>query len=226
MDDTAAVATFNAATRHKVERLDRHFFDGPSTYIFNLYPREFPFYASYGTRIVPACPEDEDYSEPLVIPYMVSDFVQKQGDDGGLLEKAIPGVAVVAEILNMLGDTINPISAWGVFASKTETPTKAEIKAARERLITTLQNVVAQGNSYYNGAPEDRKNLCEKHLMAARYLNLSPVWAMPEAVMDRCESCNVPVVAGVAFCSNGCIVDEAKARKAKPWLFSGQPVAA
>ena len=221
------VAQFNASMSHNIERLDRRFFDGPPTYIFNLFDREHPFYASYGTRIVPACPQGKEYSDPLVIPHFVSDFVQKTGDEGGLLEKAIPGEDVVAEILRMLADAQNtPVSEWGVFASKNSTPTKHEIKAARERLVRTLQRIVDEGNKMYSGSAAQRDEVGSRHRAAARYLNLEPAWMLTDVVMDRCDGCNVPVAAGVAFCTNGCVVDETKARKIKPWLFTGQPVAA
>ena len=215
-----------------VEFLPPSFFEGPLIYVHNIYDREVVFNASYGTKIIPACPIGQEFAKPLVIPYMVPDFVQKTTDEGGVEEKAIPGVHVVREILRMPADMHQvPCSEWGVFDSANEVPTRKELNAAKEKLIPRLRAKVDEGNKLFNGTAAERQMIGMEHRKAVRWLNemagivMEPEWMGAAIVTQRCPFCGVAVMPNMAFCPNGDVLDEARARIARPYMFTNVPAA-
>ncbi len=209
--------------RTKINRLDRRLMHGDPFFIFNVFPRQHIFYASYGARVVQACPAGAPHSPALVIPAFVSDFSQSKDDSASVDERAIPGEDVVAEILNMFGDPANtPLKRWGVFVSRSERPGKREVETAKEDLFPTLQRLVDAGNKLYMGDARDRDQIGELHRIAAKTLGLKPQWMLTDHILGTCEGCGSSIVPGAAFCAGGCVIDEARARKLRPQLFVNQ----
>lgn len=215
---TAAREQFLANNKPKIQELDASIYDRPPVYLFNVFDREHVQRMSYKTFVIPACAEGRECSEACVIPGMVHDYAQVVGDTLELRPAPIPGAKVADDVLGQ-GD--NDLRRWGCFMSENETPSKREIVAARQRLIPTLNAKVQEADALYIGTSEQRNSINREHRRAAKYLRVERPWVNLSEAMERCAACGVAYTPGVAFCANGDILDEAKARKARPWLFTG-----
>jgi hypothetical protein len=216
---TADIARSQLAgkNRPKVTELDDSVYDRPPLRIFNVYNKQHEIPQSYKTFIIPACvdatQQGHQYSEPCVIPGMVRDYAQvSAGDDFELSPRPIAGRAVVDDIFDRYD-----LAKQGCFWTMAEKPTRAEIDAAKATLVPFLDTLIVQADGYYN----DNKlsYIGAEHRNAARYRNQQRPWLHTSVEMNVCPHCGVPTVAGTAFCPNGDVLDEVRARKARPWLF-------
>lgn len=214
----AAREQFLASNKPKIQDLDASIYDRPPVWIFNIYGRQHAQRMSYKTFVIPACEEGQEYSEPCMIPGMVHDFAQVVGDSLELRPVPIPGPKAAEDVL---GSGDNDLRRWGCFVTENPTPTKKELAAARAQLVPTLNAKVNEADALYVGTAEQRNSIGREHRRAAKYLKQERPWLNLSEAMERCPHCGVSVLPGMAFCPNGDMLDEAKARKAKPWLFSG-----
>ncbi len=210
--------------------------DRDCVYIFNVSPRQQgPIQVNGRNYIIPACLEGEDVSEPLKIPGTVfgeefkrtigictNEFSRTQ-EDGSEVARKIMGLAAFCK-------PDQDLRREGCFISETREAKSADVNAARDRFIERCNDLVNEARGFYsinNGmvtltSGRLVSNIASQHRMAAKYLGIEQgePWASKQTVqMQVCDGCGVSVRPGLAFCANGCILDEAKARKAKPWLF-------
>ena len=123
----------------------------PPVYIFNVWTRTW----GEGKYTIPACPEGEDHSEPLVIDGLVlSEY--DLGDGGANMGTAVDaGMAVAQDIIGVNStspalDLFTTNREWfGVFATTNEQPTKKEIAAARAKLVRMMELIYAKGSYFH-----------------------------------------------------------------------------
>ena len=204
-------------------------------YIFNVAPREHRIQASSRWYIIPACPEGAKCSDPLKIPGTVfgeefkrtvgictNEFSRTQADGSDVALRILGLASFCKEDQNLV--------RHGCFMTLNEVPTSQEVAAATRLYHDRCNELVNEARGFYsinNGMAmlKDGRmvsNIALQHRQAAQSLGIasSEPWAAKTVQMGVCDSCGVAVRAGVAFCPNGDIVDEAKARIARPWLFT------
>ena len=203
-------------------------------YVFNVAPREHRIQASSRWYVIPACTEGAECSPALKIPGTVfgEEFKRTVGictnefsriqEDGEEIARRILGVAPFCK-------PDQNLIRWGCFMTTHSTPSGSEIGHARAQFLDRCNELVNEARGFYslnNGMVmlKDGRmvsNIAEQHRMAAKVLGIeaSEPWAAKAVQMTACVSCGAPIRPGVAFCPNGDIVDAAKAREARPWLF-------
>lgn len=189
----------------------------PKRYIFNIYQKAWDVpLGGLGTFRIPACPEGEPYSKPLVVKGMNRDEYDLGDGQGHMSWNAIPGDQLAKAIVGLdsgspaLGTFTTNREWWGVFLSETPVPTEAQLTEARKKLVALMtmyleqgDNLAAQGKVADIGANERK---------AAQFLNQKRAWAQLPEKMDSCPGCGEPIKPGVIKCKEcGAILDMDKA---------------
>ncbi len=204
-------------------------------YIFNVAPREHRIQASSRWYIVPARAEGAEVSPALKIPGTVfgEEFKRTTGICTNEFSRIQEDGEDVASRILGLAPFCKPdqnLVRWGCFMTSNSVPTEREIESATDHFHERCNELVNEARGFYsinngmvaltNGRMVS--NIAEQHRMAAKELGIaaSEPWAAKTVQMSACPACGVPVRVGVAFCPNGDIIDEAKARVARPWLFA------
>jgi len=203
-------------------------------YIYNVSPREYRV-PTNPIRVIPACPKGAQVSAPLVIPGTVWTTKVKKvsglnvefehhADDGDLVARDVIGTAPFK-------DQSENLTRMGVFIAASEEPTEEEIERAREHWGARCDELIAAADQKYsvnNGMIQlaDGRSISDigaDAIEAARYRGVDRKWAnKSNPTMTSCPHCGVATAEGLAFCANGDVLDEAKARKARPWLFADE----
>jgi hypothetical protein len=190
-------------------------------FIFNVGPwtlrREM---GSSGTALIPACPEGAEYSKPYIVlgveqePYPVDEtqcaMIPKSGPPG---QKggAADGIYLAQQILGEGAHLARSASfrPFGVFISKTEIPSKEDLRAARAALHERLQYLVKEANDSW-AQDRDKMQVIQKdwHQRAAELLKKGTAecpWMGDRTVgAERidCPFCAVAIPSTVAKCPN------------------------
>lgn len=179
-----------------IERIDRRLLTGDGFYIFNIYANEYTInLGTCGTWLIPACPEDQEYIRaPQVVPGTFEDIYPHFNEREEYRSRPTPGEDIVNAILGK-DRPQEDITRFGVFASRNEVPTKAELVAAKKKLIPQLQKDLALADRYYASANviERQSVYDDKNFRAARFLNVKKPWLSESAEMTVCPFCSSPV---------------------------------
>lgn len=209
-------------------------------FVFSVNPKSFPRpQGSSGMFTVPARESGERYSQPVshqglgisrIIPETVVDTVEGRK----VTQKwdfSTDGMQVARDIcgLQYSVDQAENLTRYGVFIAAGRVPTEEELRAAETARDNEYRRLVMEADNLYrvNGGMETingktSSNISPLHVEALTALRMERPWAQggsPQVLAD-CISCGTPVKPDMAFCPNGCMVDEAKARLSKPWLFA------
>ncbi len=210
-------------------------------YIFNVGPwghvREL---GSAGSFLIPACPEGEKYSVPIVIEGVVGEPYPKDeascvtlpscGDAGQLTGEG-EGMALAQQIVGQ-GPHVPPnadYTRFGVFISSTPVPSKAALTAAHEALQKQhLAHIREANNSFMSDPANKWGNIQPKwHTVSAHALKKTKAecpWlgeSLAPAGRDNCPSCGDPYNVGIMKCRCGFILDKPRYDKAvKEGLFA------
>lgn len=185
-DVANSVGQLNGRKRQPIpESLRRN----PPIYIFNIYQKKHTRYlGTLGTFHIPACEDGQKYSAPVVVKGDYFDeFDRGEGDLGWTYDS---GEDVAKDILNERNRDGGDLSAWGVFISNSEEPTRAELMKAREKLTAKMREVLAAGDALALQGDQGLAKIQEQHRKAAHYLKQHRSWtsAEPEAMRD-CHGC-------------------------------------
>lgn len=188
-------------------------------YIFNVGPwahvREL---GSDGRFVIPACPAGAEYSEPIIIngafeqPYPINEAECKM-----LVEK---GTDVAFQILGE-GPHVSPNSSFrpfGVFISSTEKPSKADLDAARAKLVQKYVELVAEASDAFAMGSDAARNTIRPdwHFVAARALKKTeaecPWLGNTQVPKERqnCPGCGEVYTVGILRHSCGWFFDKKK----------------
>ncbi len=210
-------------------------------YVFSVNPKSFSRpQGSSGMFVVPAREEGKRYSKavsyqgvagiPAIIPETVTDAVEGRrvtqkwdfSTDGTIVARDICG-------LHYSPESRENMTRYGVFIAAGPIPSESELLAAEAARDSEYRRLVLEADNLYrvNGGMETingrtSSNIGKQHVEALTSLKLSRDWATstPTPVLLECPACGAPVKPGLAFCPNGDILDEARARVARPWLFA------
>lgn len=198
-------------------------------YIFNVSPNPQTAFVEK-QYIVPGRKEDQEVSDPLIIPGVVYTTFSKAGE---LQWLGRDGIEVAEEIIGtfrMLHPSQN-ITRLGVFISHTSVPTREAIDAAKELWFQTCSEKVAEGDrlAAINGGVVDigggrtASNIGKDHRLALKEIGLKREWSGTNQRMLVCEECGESNMPSAARCKNQdcrAIFDEAKCRQRFPEMFA------
>ena len=199
----------------------RKIMEDEALFIFNVSPNEFTRHmGSSGTFIIRACPEDAEYSEPLKIPGIVPEPLIKDQDKMYWMEDEGEYFAQQTIGVGRGQKPNDALTKYGVFISKTNPPTKADLAKARETFHNYCQVLVNEADEAMSmGVDEWQKIRTNDHIMAARVLKLTEKdghdWLKQTTGKpknrEECPNCGTQYTVGIAQCSNcKAIIDKQK----------------
>ncbi len=210
-------------------------------YVFSVNPKSFERpQGSSGMFIVPARRPEMRVSRAVThhgqagIPRIIAETVTDTVEGRRVTQKwdfSTDGMQVARDICGLQYSLEMPenMTRYGLFIAAGPEPTETEIRDAEMARDAEYRRLVLEADNLYrvNGGMETNNgktmsNISSLHVEAITALGLERPWASgnaPVATLLECEGCGASYKPGVAFCPNGCVVDEEKARKARPWQF-------
>ncbi len=213
------------------ENQDRHFQSidfgmveqFPKIYIFSIDPEHhLVSKGGYGDFLIPAKPEGERVSPPLVIPgrypshmHMGTEVFPVHYEDGLVLARDIVGIDSQDK---GLGRNTSNLEWHGVFISMSDKPKPQEIAAAEAKRKQFLERIVSDADRKHMSGKSPEIDAKERQ--AAHELHLKKIWSEHPTAMDNCPACGSSVVPGVAVCPQcRAILNEEAARRFFPERF-------
>ena len=199
----------------------------PPIYIFNVSDKEYRWtQPGFGFFVIPACDRDADCSGPI---YEVG-HQDTPGIKGVVNYEFLEidktkwaqhlGEEIAMEILQ-IGAGKPPqqnLENFGLFRSWSNPPRPDEIRAAKDRFVSTLEAIVKDGNSIYAQGEKrspDGSIIGSEHKWAATLLGQQEPWARTARQMVPCPECqfDMPANASVHFGQGGCgaVIDPQRA---------------
>ncbi len=180
-------------------------------YIFNVGPWQHTQYmGSLGRKIVPACPEGQKHSKPLIIPGIVSELYPDSESSMKRIDSEGHDVAMQIIGVGAHMAPSNALTRYGVAVCRQWPPTKTEIDFAWKALVEgELEGLIQEANSAAARGPAAvEQTINERHYQAARLLKKSAAdcpW-MNRSVETRerveCKFCGEPMKTGIPRCPN------------------------
>lgn len=180
-------------------------------YIFNVGPLAHRSEkGSAGVFVIPECPPGAEYGEPLVLPSVCSDTY--------LIENEMKTHSVTGEY--MAQDIVHPqigqnwsfgqnLDDFGVFWTKNETPTAAELKQAHARLEATFRKVLGMATTLEtSGKLNDITPLMR---IAASYFGEDRPWNKIYKRLETCPGCGEAAKPGIIRHGCGYVFDPDRA---------------
>jgi len=192
--------------------------DATKVYIYNVGPwTQERLMGSLGRFRIAGCPPEKEYTGPLVIDGVVTEYypVNELRMDPLMDE----GLYVAQQIIGV-GAHLHPANSWvpyGVFLSRSNPPTKEELKEALRELWKKYLQLVAEADSAYSRGPKAAEDTIqpEVHFVAARALRKTVTecpWlrnAELPAQRAACPGCGVTYPVGIMKCRDcGYILDK------------------
>jgi hypothetical protein len=186
--------------------------DEHAVYIFNVGPKTWnQGMGGRGVFVIPACGEGKECSTGLKIGGIFSETIPV--DMKKLEIRNEDGYAVALDIIG-LGQGKSPANSllrWGVFLSRTATPSTMELDKANRALDETAAKLVQEADDFYNAGPAEYKNITLDHRWAANRTNQKRAWMQPLVKMDVCPACQEPLKPGTVVHNCGAVLDWDKA---------------
>jgi len=160
-----------------------------TVYIFNVGPtmhqRQL---GSLGTFTVPACPEGAEVSPPLKIEGVILERIATDMDK--MANRYEEGLDVANDIM-FIGRGYTPDlnkENWGLFISETANASKAQIRAAKEKLLKTYGRLVTDADNLERA--NKRSDIGEINRVAGRALGVVKPWlAETPREAGNCPAC-------------------------------------
>jgi hypothetical protein len=204
-------------------------------YIYTISDREFIVSQPplFPRLIMRPKKKGERYSLLLKIPHPFQQ-IDREGAIGDLMVRGHRAEQVAQSLCNpnnitLDQDAIPPeqtvlglgqdLNAQGVFWSRNEPPTEAEIMAAERRRERYYRSLIERARTLEISNPRELENvLHQDYHMAAEFFGVETTWHKHMVKYETCPNCGEMVKPGVAYHKNSmgivCIIDEARAKKA------------
>jgi hypothetical protein len=172
----------------------------PHWYVFNVGPWDWERQlGGLGTKFLAKCPEGEPYGPvPLVFGLYHNETVAV--DMNKMENRQEDGIEIANAFLSRGRDCRpeNSLEQWGIGISEQWPPTASEIAAAQRRLSEKCDELIRDGDRYY----EQRKHedITEFHRWAARKKKLAKGWLNENPDMVGCPACGQQVMPNIAKC--------------------------
>ncbi len=192
----------------------------PHYYVFNVGPWDWDRQmGGKGTKFLAKCPEGEPYG-PNPLTFGILDNETVAVDMNKMENRQEEGLDMVNAFLHKGRDCRpeNNLEQWGLGVSESWPPNAQELAAAHKRLSLKLDELVRDGDRYYEQRKHD--DITEFHRYAARKKKLSKGWLNENPDMVGCPACGEQVMPNIAVCPHcTATLDEALARKFFPERF-------
>lgn len=209
--------------------------DRDQLYIFNTAPREHRTTICGRTWTIPACPEGQDVSAPLVIPGAVyyTDVKKVHGIEVEFQWMTVDGVDLAQDIVgtSAFRHESENLIRWGVFIADSPHPAPRAIENARQHWYDRCDEKVREADDAYalNGGRVDlgggrsASNIGPDNLEAARVLGVEDqkLWArknLKQVPCDECGTGNLPTAAFCKQCDN--LLNEEAAKRKFPAKYA------
>lgn len=210
---TDVMRKFNGAGRkiNRVPSLVQKASDAEKVYIFNVGPwAQNVSMGSLGTFHIPACEEGKAHSTALVIDGLVIEYypLRENVMDALIDEEGSTGWNVAHQIIGV-GKQLAPNNSlvkYGLFVSRTNTPSKADLDKARLALHKHCTDLVNDANTSVTEGNSKDVIRPEQHFVAARILKKTVAecpWLSREVQQaDRaaCPGCGTVYTVGIIMC--------------------------
>lgn len=186
-------------------------------YVYNLGPmqHEVPK-GSAGTFIIPPCNEDGSLGKALVLPSVWRDSYQVEQE---MKTHAVSGEFMAIDIVHPVTAHIGAGKTWwsmganlddvGVFWTRNEVPTEAEIAAARKKMEVTYRKLLNMAASIEAAGRID--DITPLMRIAASYFGEDRAWNKIYRKTAECPGCGEPAKAGIIRHPCGYIFDPDRA---------------
>lgn len=194
----------------------------PSVYIFNVGPRVWRGVGGGKSYMIPACPKDRAYSEPVVISALCPseiDLADGGNNMGVVIDAGMSGTRNVAgEVKHVIGvanDVIGTNSAaaalelnttngewFGIFVTANTEPTDEELDAARSKLQQMMELIYATGSEKVQAGQSVPMVDRPRYNEAAILLGRKPLWGNLEHTKASCPECHEDIIEGANFCKH------------------------
>jgi hypothetical protein len=198
----------------------------PSVYIFNVGPREWRGIGGGKSYVIPPCPKDAAYSEPIDIPALCPseiDLADGGNNMGVVIDAGMSGVRRIGKGPNMIekhvigvaNDVIgtNSTSAalelnttngewFGIFVSSHAEPTDEELDIARDRLRQMMELIYATGSEKVQAGEKVPMVDRPRYNEAAVLLGKKPLWGNLDHIRATCPECHEDIMEGANFCKH------------------------
>jgi len=161
-------------------------------YIYNVGPyMKVINSGGLGKQKVQACPDGEKYSKPIEIHKWVIDHADM--GEYNMKTILIEGKDRVREMVSPNNDPETDLRKWGIFYSKNNPPSQAEIDDANRRLRDTMNQIVKYGDFLYtatNGQGGTRRGeITAVYMTAAKWLGVERPWYSVSEKLNPCPGC-------------------------------------
>jgi hypothetical protein len=191
-------------------------------YIFNVGPMDFTVpKGSAGPRggyRIKGCEKGKHYSEPLIIPSIVTDTYMQEDQ---MKTHSVTGAFMCQDIVRPMNGQMWSIGQnlddFGVFWTKNKVPIESELIQARAKMEGTFRAALAEANMLEAQNRIDLITPLMRH--AASYFEEDRKWNQTYKRVIECPNCGEGMKAGIAVHTCGAVLDWAKAI-----LFSARTV--
>jgi hypothetical protein len=176
-------------------------------YIFNLSPMEWTVEkGSAGRYMIKSCDPGESHSDPVVLPSVVMDsyFIESE-----MKTHSVSGEFMAQDIVHptiganwSFGQNLDDL---GVFWTRNENPTEAEIGKARTRMEGTFRKLLTMATSIETSGRLD--DITPLMRIAASYFGEDRPWNKIYKKLSECPGCGDPAKPGIIRHSCGYIFD-------------------
>lgn len=198
----------------------------PSIYIFNVGPRAWRGVGGGKSYVIPACPKDRAYSDPVEIPALCPseiDLADGGSNMGVVLDAGMSSIRTIGKgenaqekvVIGVANDVVgtNSTSAaldlnttngewFGIFITQNVEPTEEELDTARDKLRQMMQLIYSTGAEKVAAGEKVAMLDRPRYNEAAILLGQKPLWGNLDHTMDACPECGEDIRKGANFCKH------------------------
>lgn len=194
----------------------------PSVYIFNVGPRTWRGIGGGKSYVIPACPKDRAYSDPVIIAALCPseiDLADGGNNMGVVIDAGMSGTRKVGgqekQVTGVANDVIGTNSTaaalelnttngewFGIFATMNEVPTEAELAEARDKLRQMMELIYAVGAEKVQNGEKVPMVDRARYNEAATLLGKKQLWGSLEHTRATCPECHEDIIEGAHFCKH------------------------
>ena len=173
----------------------------PKYYVFNVGPWDWDRQlGGKGTKFLAKCPEGEPYG-PVPLTFGLLDNETVAVDMNKMENRQEDGLEAGVNAFLCRGRDCRPennLEQWGIGVSETWPPSSQDLAAAQKRLNLKLDELVRDGDRYYEQRKHD--DITEFHRYAARKKSLQKGWLNENPDLLPCPACGQQVMPNIAKC--------------------------
>lgn len=178
-------------------------------YIANILPLPWPMIQTYGTFLIPACPE----GEPFVLSAVNSYPSKIDLGDNQHMDISILAADIADDLVRQINSNAGEDSFLGVFRCSADGPTEKELANARRKVDGFFKRLIGAADKKWQQT-RTSTFISDIERMAASFEGYKRDWNLSMDDMTPCPACGSSILATAATCKEcGVIVDIEKWNK-------------